>query len=362
MDVPADFVEKAVAIDTDLYATSRRMTESLPRSLDQSEHLHEFFAACDDLPCGPPQPETIPVGPTTGLQPEVELKCVHSQLMGLSSRRMPARRDVSPEDEQSFGELARAVLRPLRAALDDDDLLRGDPHDLFEWWVTRPQITPAARARLRAVEADLYAYGKLQGDECETKSFTKLEVLLKRIFKSRIITCMADVWNILVAPAVQRVAYVVGLLLKPGVYATLPGALPLDLVWLKGFTCESLGRFLMESNDRFPYSLGTDGVMWDGSHTVAQLANVNLYRRFLPPWVARLHADHKFVTRIKVALGDSRRDTDYAVFRTSVDGSILTGEPNVSLDNTLICLVLHLWTYLYHGGPDAELSALISQC
>lgn len=297
----------------------------------------------DGLPCGPDTPTISIFGPHTGVYPEVERTCVHGMIMALAERRLRAQ---TPHVHQlKFAKVCRLITNPLRVALRSDHLLTGPPDELYDWWVSRPQFSETQRRRLRVARQVMLDAGWLttgRNSILGTKTFLKLEVLLKRLFKSRAITCMEDAWNILVAPAVQRAALIVGDHLQPNRYRELPGAPRLELVWLKGGTAAEAGALLHAYVPRYPHAIGTDGVMWDGSHTMAQLHNVDVFSEFFPAHVRLLYSTRRHEARSRVNVG-TRKAPSWVTFCTSLDGTLFTGQPDVSLSNTLLRLCIDVY-------------------
>jgi hypothetical protein len=263
--------------------------------------------------------------------------------MALFERRLKAQ--IDHKHQVKFAKVCKIIIEPLRRVLRADPLLAGDPRDLFEWWVSRQQFSPTQQKNLRSAHYAMECMGWLKEDALETKTFIKLEVMLKRAFKSRAITCMSDIWNIMIAPSVQRAAEIVGHALQPGKYATLPGAPNLDLVWLKGGTSLVLGEMIYGYVPSHPYAIGTDGVMWDGSHTTAQLLNVDVFREFMPPAVRLLYVSRRHEAKSRVNIGH-RHAPRWVTFKTSLDGTLFTGQPDVSLSNTLLRLSVDVYAAL----------------
>lgn len=302
------------------------------------------LSAIDAIPCGPPAITPTTVGPHVGLYPEVERPCIHGSIMALLERRLKAQ--TPKQNEEVFALLCYRIVEPIRRYLRGDPLLTGDPHVLFEWWLARRQFPEHVRVRLRKAHILMQTMGwTAEGREgiMATKTFLKLEVLLKRLFKSRAITCMDDRWNILIAPAVQRAAELVGDVFKPGRYAELPGAPNLDLVWLKGGTARQTGEYLHSVALNKPYSLGTDGVSWDGSHTLAQMHNVDVFSEYYPPAVRAMYRNrlHEATSRVNIA---TRKNPEYVRIATSVHGTLLTGQPDVSLTNSLLRVCVDVYS------------------
>jgi len=275
------------------------------------------------------------LGPGANSAATVSSDCLANVLRGVLLRRAVPRPPPTPVSA-FLQRVALAFVHPLRLALRGNDrLLHSDMDARFEWWVNRPGFATAVRRlQLRTAWEELQIWGAHSDELYKSKTFNKKQLELKAAPKPRGISALCDKLSALRGPTTQMVAEEVGKLLAPGVYPTLPGCLlPFDVVWAKGAAPDEMARIVSLVAGTFQFSDGTDASTFDKNHLEPMTRAVELVKPFYPKWARRYMRDRQFFSECRVPTQGPTAFVSY-----SYEAGMMTGEPDVSLRNTLIRL------------------------
>jgi len=259
-------------------------------------------------------------------------RCAANGMRALLLRRALARPMPTPVGMQ-LQKLVIEICHPLRLALRDYHKLKWSMEERFDWWVNRPGVYPANR-RVDFTRAfhTLLQQGSTMKKLHVSKTFNKTQLEVKEIPKPRGISALSDELSSLRGPTVQLVAKKVGKLLAPGVYKNLPECIHrVDLVWAKGANPVDLAEISAAVRGHFQHADCTDASAYDKNHWEPILRAADLAWDFYPPWVRRLLKDRQFVSKVMYPT-----DAEPIKVKSKFEASILTGEPDVSLKNTII--------------------------
>jgi hypothetical protein len=268
-------------------------------------------------------------GITTGTTPVRERGCVHNVLIASLKRRGAVRPPVVRQVYVEFLAYIKAFCDPIRQYV----AAHFPPKDhltLFEEWVTRPgRYSPARQAQFREA---LLAYYTDRGDPkmWDNKVFIKVEAAMKRPVKPRLISGLSDTLSALVGPYTVPVAELVKTYLDSTGW----------IHWVKDSLTRH-GQIFEQCMMHSSYVHCTDGSNWDKNHLPSTLRAVDVFTHVMPKKIRTLwhKAGHRAVGHIAV-----KNHREYATtYKSVVGGSIYTGQPDVSLSNTLIRLCLDLF-------------------
>jgi hypothetical protein len=294
------------------------------------------------LPCNSRTPlGAVRLGSCCGVRPTVDMNCVHNAVWSFFLRRGPERPKY---DEDAFAEFQRLLIafcHPFRLALRAAPFVSWTMDERFEWWVSRPgKFTATAQQRFRLAWHEVQVFGLRVEEAGRCSHFGKNELSSKPMPKPRGITALSERMAVVRGPTTQLVAEVVGKMMLPGVYPTLPGVkLPFDFFWAKGSNAEVLGESIQTVLQQSGISIGTDACEYDKCHLGPVLTATDLTTALMPlEWASWLRKA-KYQSRVVYNTIDGIYKINYSYY-----GGILTGEPNVSLTNTKIRSVLDLFT------------------
>lgn len=277
---------------------------------------------------------------TSGV-PTVQLNCVHNGMAAFLLRRGPRRPELHPAAYREFQRLLIAFMDPLRRVVAAADWQAWSMTERFEWWVSRPGVyTAAAQEQHRRVWDASFVCGTCHREAGQCSHFEKIELSTKPAVKNRGITGLSPLLSVLRGPTTQLVAKTITEWLTGTNYATMAHCkIPLGFHWAKGADAVTLGTQIQEHLEGFEWSIGTDACEYDKCHLLPALRAVDCVEDSMPPeyrtWLRRV----RFRSRVYFPTdeGDIRMTYSY-------HAGILTGEPNVSMSNTLIRMCLDLWT------------------
>lgn len=286
---------------------------------------------CDDRSHNAPAPQFIGPGCMDRFV-SFTSRCAANGMRALLLRRGLARPVPTPVGMQ-LQMLVIEICHPLRVALRDYHKLKWSMEERFDWWVNRPGVYPAnRRADFTRAFHTLLQQGSTMEKLHVSKTFNKTQLEVKEVPKPRGISALSDELSALRGPTVQLVAKRVGKLLSPGVYPNLPECIHrLNLVWAKGANPVDLAYIGTAVRGHFQHADCTDASAYDKNHWEPILRAADLAWDFYPPWARKLLADRQFVSKVMYPThGEPIK------VKSKFEASILTGEPDVSLKNTII--------------------------